>query len=540
MPADGEIRNGKMYVDDLYGQGKGGWVDVGSSGDGDVAGPGGTDTGNTQVGNNVLIYDSNQGWVEVGTGDLRPGDIFWDPTGGFPVRYESTETIYGPDGPTQQVKYNTLSQWEYELLFPEGGPGSPGKSGTQQSYGSTKASQDQQEAAAAASREDEQAHDMALEAIRQENARRTALMQEAGALTREIAGLKQGARQMIGNLTGVDPVRQAVVQTGGVQRGNTPSQAFRSDLQTAVDTQLPEFGGSSSSADLEAANKSYKGYIEQGMPTQPNIGFAMGGSVDKSGIQFGNDKRAIMLGEGQMNGDEEIGIFDPAVGGITEVIPLAGGAAEGASFDTTGLRQSLGRVYGNLGFRGNAPTAQRGQYGFNYNLAGSTQGTEGTAGIARRLGYRPRLIRNSNSGEQYFRNEQGILQKIPSQQMFDQAGFRQEDFLNVDQSELGSFGTIGGFMQGLPGDIETQNLKRKYSTTAQPFLANTGKEEIALPAIAQLAPIWGRLLPAEKLNLASAYGVAGLGTPEQAMAALEDEIGFFTPKGTGGRVASFG
>lgn len=438
-----------------------------------------------------------------------------------------------------------LTDGDLERLF--GGGGSPS------SYSGTQGSQSQAEAAAAA--RDAKAAEVAAAAaaldyerqkerdrLAAENAKHNQLLQEAGSLTREIAGLKKQGRNLISSLVGVDPVRQGIVQSGGVQRGNTPAQGFSQDLQTAVDTQLPTFGAQSSNADLEAANKQYSDYINAGMPDVPQIGMAGGGTAGLEGVQFGTSKRAVMLGEGTGTG-MEIGIIDPSMGGgITEVIPIAGGAEEGGSFDTVGLRQSLGRVYGNMGFTGEGPQLSRNPYGFSFAPSNVGSGAD----TALRLGYRPRLLRDANTGAAYFKNDAGQLQHI-SPEGFKAGGFRWEDFLNVAPTEINQFGPMGSDLTEAPPSIEQSNLKRSYSTQAQPWIAKTGKEEIALPAIAQLASMWRRLLPSEKLNLGSFFGTAGLGAggggsaTQNALSALEDEIGFWTPTGTGSkRAASFG
>lgn len=257
----------------------------------------------------------------------------------------------------------------------------------------------------------------------------------------------------------------------------------------------------------------------------------------QQGVEFGTSKRAVLVGEGEWNGDEEVLIHDAATGD-TEVIPLMGGAQSGVQFDTDTIRQALQRVYGDLGFQGNLPTVTRSPLGFHLGRSRIGGQLTGSTGIARALGYRPRLIRESNTGAQYFVNDQGYLQKIASPEVFQQSGFNQADFLNVDTSELPGIGPMGALLTGPPPFIEG-NPRRAFPTPATPLLTPPEAGEIPLPDPRMLAGIWRFLDPATKDVLVSAYDRAGLGV--QAADVIGQTLAFFTPQGTQtGRTARFG
>jgi hypothetical protein len=379
--------------------------------------------------------------------------------------------------------------------------------------------------------EAERAHQrtVELERIRQENAMREKYLSEAGALIRNFADAQTRTRDLMAQLTGKDPISAAILSRGGVRRGGlTPAEAFQAQNQAFVDAPLPQLNPNASTEELRGTIESVRARTA---PEAPPIGFAMGGMAGPHGISFGTQKRAVMLGEGMMNGDEEVGIIEPGLG-ITEVIPLAGGAAEGANLDPSTIGQALGQVYGDLGFS-SAPKWTRGEYGFS--VSPDTGGAQGLG----RLGYRPRLVRDTGTGRTYYRDETGSLRHIQGMEPFRQAGFRWEDVLNVAPQELGAFGPVGSAFTGVGTDPVFQNTRRQFPVRAQPLVLPPEAGGFVLPDVRQLAGVWRFLAPSTRAVILDAYRNAGLG--DQAQSTIEETIGFFTPRGTATRTgARFG
>lgn len=372
----------------------------------------------------------------------------------------------------------------------------------------------------------QRAADAELERVREENALRRTKIGEAGLMARQAADIRLQAQNAINSLIGVDPVRSSIGQQGGVQRGTTPAQQNISTLQGIVNTPVPSVDENASIPDLQATIDALN-RGPQSIPTPTGIGFAQGGTIDFAGgmdrpqyggIQLGTSKRAVRLGEGTGTG-EEIGIIDPSMGGgITEVIPLMGGAQEGIVPTADSIRQALSRVYGSLGFS-NLPTRQG-------DAAGAYHLTEGL-NAARRLGYSPRLVGDVASGKVYYKNEQGQLQHIPNPESFNQAGFHWSDILNLAPGEISQLGPIGAQFSGVPA---IEGRSRPFSTMAQPLIEPaTG---LALPDPAQIAAIWRFLDPETKRVLTSAYGTSGLNE-----ASIASRTAFATPVGSATRFA---
>jgi hypothetical protein len=273
-------------------------------------------------------------------------------------------------------------------------------------------------------------------------------------------------------------------------------------------------------------------------------GFALGGDIEMSrgdGGAFsatqGTTKRAILVGERNMDGDEEIVVVDAANPGHTEIIPLVAGAQQGGTFDASTIRGALAPVFGSLGFSGDVPTFRRNQHGF-YGLGGTLpilggQRT-GAPGTLFSLGYRPRLIHDVETGKISFINSQGQRQWITSPQDFQKFGFRPQDVFSIARGEAETmFGPEGSTLREAP---QIEAGVRRYPTSATPlFEPNTGTP---LPDPRMLAGIWRFLDPSTRNVLISAYGVAGLGTPGQAQTAIEEATRFFTPSGTQTRAGS--
>ena len=158
--------------------------------------------------------------------------------------------------------------------------------------------------------------------------RRQNLLNTARSLIESRISEKNEAMGRGAGLLGKDVFRAAATLGGSVlgPGAETPFDIFKGENARIATQELPQIGPNSTIADLESAIQKLQN--PQSAPVVPLAGMAGGGMAGPGGLSFGNSKRAVLLGEGTGTG-EEVGIFDPAVGGITEVIPLAGGAQEG-------------------------------------------------------------------------------------------------------------------------------------------------------------------------------------------------------------------
>jgi len=162
-------------------------------------------------------------------------------------------------------------------------------------------------------------------------------------------------------------------------------------------------------------------------------------------------------------------------------------------------------------------------------------GLIGGPGTAFNLGYRPRLIRNIETGAIGYVDAQGRQMGIGSMADFNRFGFQQSDVMNIAPGEGSLFGPPGGLLRERP---QIEQSVRRYPTRATPLITPPEAGSIALPDPRMLAGIWRFLDPSTRNVLISAYGVAGLGTPEQALREIEESTRFFTPTGTQTRAGS--
>lgn len=452
-----------------------------------------------------------------------------------------------------KMQASTASEADLERFFPQDGGGS---------YSSTQAAQSQAEAhdVALANLKFQQEQQLAaeaerraeeLETIRQENQLKRDKLSEAGLLTRNFLDNQQKTRNLIAELTGVDPVAGTVAAFGGVQRGTTQAQASMAQNKAFVNQAVP-------TVDENAAVPQIQAVIDQlnqnQPPVMPSIGFAGGGNFGY-GPQFGTRKTATLVGEAgsQIAPGTEVAIDDPATG-QTEIIPLTTGGLGSTGMDTGGIfgspstlgdipeyspdsyRGALSPLYGALGFSGNVPTATRDQFGFQF--APSTQGGQTISGAttAQRLGYRPRLIRDVSSGAVYYVNPQGQLQGIASPDVFKQSGFQWKDVLGVAPSEIAQFGTGGAPLTAPPPMIE------QPGTGAQPLLSPPEAGNIPLPnlsALSQALVGMKRYLDPDVWTLISSiYGRAGLGMPQNALESIQQAVRRVTPTGSATRAGA--
>jgi hypothetical protein len=399
--------------------------------------------------------------------------------------------------------------------------------------------------------------EMELERIRAENEMKRQRIGEAGALARTAAEVQQRARQWLAETVGVDPIRGAVGEAGGVLRGGpTPSEAFRGDLFRTASAPIPTVSETASIPEIEQTIQALQG--QQQLPVAPALGFARGGTIETNrgedgvfrpiapGVSaaMGTTKRAVLTGERNFDGDEEVVVLDTANPGRTEVIPLVSAAQTGGTYDVNTLKQALAPVYGSLGgFRDVPGTVRNDPRGY-YQIWGGASGLGGLE-TARRLGYQPRLVADTRSGLGYWVDPSGAVRSIPyvpGRDIFKESGFRPQDVLFLDPNEIVQLGPQGAPLTEPPSLIE--GPARPFSPRAMPLITPPEAGGLVLPDLPQLAGIWRFLGPQTQQDLASAYGVAGLGAGlsgnpiANALAQIERSVRAFTPHGTATRAAA--
>ena len=182
-----------------------------------------------------------------------------------------------------------------------------------------------------------------------------------------------------------------------------------------------------------------------------------------------------------------------------------------------------------MGF-GQVPKREAAPIGYYFGSQPIGGRTVGGAQVARSLGYQPRLIRDIGTDKIYFREPSGALRWIPNPDLFMRSGFRGEDVFNVASSELPEFGPLGMQLNEPPPIVE--GGVRRYPLRTTPLVTPPAAGNIALPDPRQIAGIWRFLDPSTRNALVSAYGVGGLGTPEQSLQAIQEAVRFFSPVGT--------
>jgi len=424
-----------------------------------------------------------------------------------------------------------------------------------------------------------------LERMQEESSMKRQRLSEAGSLAQTAATVQQRTRDLIAQLTGVDPVRAAVGMQGGLLGpGQTPAESFMSANRAFVNQPIPVPSEQSDIPSLEQTIGQLQG-MQQG-PQAPALGLATGGTIDMQqgpdgayqmaqppmmgmagqqppmpeqpaspdqGIQPGTTKQAILVGEkgSKIAPGTEVMVVDSANPGRTEIIPLVSTAQGGLTYDPGTIAKALSSVYGSLGFGvGNVPRYSGGYYSGGPNAQGWSP-----LGYAAHLGYRPRLIRTGSFGESgldpsnpglfghtFWIDPSGGRHWIAGGENPDTLrtlGFRPEDVAMVAPSDVRQFAAGPQYSWATPPQIEAP--VRSYPTPATPLVSPVGG--FALPDPRMLAGIWRFLDPYTQEVLSSTYGVSGLGlgSPDATRAAIEQEVQAFTPHGTAsGQTARFG
>lgn len=185
--------------------------------------------------------------------------------------------------------------------------------------------------------------------LARENALRQQAIGELGGLQRQWMQNVQQARELLASTLGGGPFYSAALLRGGVLRGTTPTQAFRSELEKVVASRPQQVNLQGPLPELLQAIQNFPG---QQMPTpaSPTLGFRGGGDVsftiqpdNPSPDVRGNTGVGILVGEG---GPEVLEVSERGV----RVIPLVSKGQGGLEVDFT-------RTSG-LGTRGLAAVSQ--------------------------------------------------------------------------------------------------------------------------------------------------------------------------------------
>jgi hypothetical protein len=402
------------------------------------------------------------------------------------------------------------------------------------------------------------------------NQRRIALSGDLSALSQtaatvrqqyrsDLMGLAETMKLILGETMGKDVARGAIMSTGQVQQGVTPMQGFRTGArelsksagaQAAGLTPLPTPNLGADIAGLEAQMPQYQKWQQPPdlpqLPTRPAF-MAEGGTMfgpqgalpaSRQAIEGevlavdgvpvgtkGTSKVAVIVGEGRWDGDEEVVIQDRATG-ETEIIPLAGGAAQGANlpYDPSTMQQAMAPMYASLGL--GSPVGTRRTSTGTTAFTGRGLGTHKE--LLGRMGISPRLVEASETGRVYYL-EDGTRRPIGTKD-FTKMGLQRQDVISMPWRQVAALAPE-------PGDWFTKmpaiqpGIERPYPGLPAPLIAPYSLENeqagYAMPAMRTIAALWPDLSPAVQDVITSAFGVAGI-TP----ATMEAERRFFTPQGT--------
>jgi len=332
---------------------------------------------------------------------------------------------------------------------------------------------------------------------------------EQGQASRLVAGLGPDQFKMASALQGL-PVLGTTPQAGFAQAQtefasrpvpNVSAQAPISEIETAIAAiggikppSLPASGFGM------AMGGTLPGMVPEMMPPQPmpeqppgmmpgQEMMQMGPPAAPGAPQFGTTKTAVLIGEGnlQVEPGTEVAITDTATG-TTEIIPLTGQAATGASIFSPGYGGFATRAPGSVFDPMSGVAAINPLYaGMGFSQFPMANQNQSMATLSR-LGAQPSLIRETGTPGVYWRNPvTNVYQGIPRSDWFEQSGFNWNDVVDVGKGEI-----FGG--RGLP---------MGSNVTAPPPLAppGTGSESFSQKLGQPLVePMTGAILPAPRAN----------------------------------------
>jgi len=337
---------------------------------------------------------------------------------------------------------------------------------------------------------------------------------EQGNASRLVAGL------------GPDQFKMAAALQGLPVLGTTPQAGFARAQTEFASRPVPNVSAEAPISDIESAIAAIGGIKPPSLPTS-GFGMAMGGTLPgmvpemmppqpmpeqppgmmpgqemmTGGIppmgppaapgapQFGTTKTAVLIGEGnlQVEPGTEVAITDTATG-TTEIIPLTGQAATGASIFSPGYGGFATRAPGSVFDPMSGVAAINPLYaGMGFSQFPMANQNQSMATLSR-LGAQPSLIRETGTPGVYWRNPvTNVYQGIPRSDWFEQSGFNWNDVVDVGKGEI-----FGG--RGLP---------MGSNVTAPPPLAppGTGSESFSQKLGQPLVePMTGAILPAPRAN----------------------------------------
>ena len=334
---------------------------------------------------------------------------------------------------------------------------------------------------------------------------------EQGQASRLVAGLGPDQFKMASALQGL-PVLGTTPQAGFAQAQtefasrpvpNVSAQAPISEIETAIAAiggikppSLPASGFGM------AMGGTLPGMVPEMMPPQPmpeqppgmmpgQEMMQMGPPAAPGAPQFGTTKTAVLIGEGnlQVEPGTEVAITDTATG-TTEIIPLTGQAAAGASIFSPGYGGFAQRPPGTLFDPMSGVSAINPLYaGMGLSQFPTRTGTPGawatypSASTLGRLGYAPSLIHGGvpGHGTVYYRDPNlNQYRGITSPDVFNKSGFDWSNIVNMDTSGL-PMGPVLSSPELFPPGTGSQSFSQKLG---QPLVE----------------PMTGAILPAPQAN----------------------------------------
>lgn len=376
---------------------------------------------------------------------------------------------------------------------------------------------------------------------------------------------------ILGETLGKDVVRGAIQSTGQVQRGVTPMGAFRTDvggvaksagaLAGQLEGPLPTPNLGADIPGLESQMPQYQEWMTPPdlpqLPTAPVFGLLHGGEVAKGGKEKGqitpfaerpDPRTSLQYAEqmgltprivGEREGGPELALLAPGSKVIplsdeeeAGLLPMVQGAAQGADlpYDVSTMEQALSPIYEHLGFTG-TPKTYSGAGGVQYLASG--MGTS-KGGALERLGARPRLVSEAETGTVFFVDPSGRRRHVGSAGQFTEFGFNWGDVVNIPGRELATmYPDVGSPLTQAPPLMEPGISERRFPSPGLIRMPLTEEElagpgpGFALPAMRTIASLWSGLSAYVQDVITSAFGVAGINP-----AMMEAERRFFTPMGT--------
>ena len=464
-----------------------------------------------------------------------------------------------------------LAQYETENVFPQ-----MGGDGSAPAFGSTRAGA---EWAAAESERIRLADAAETERIRLANIENDKLLQARTDLlgiwqtaetlrAREregLRGLYEETQRILGDTLGKDVIRGAIRGQGGVPRGTTPMEGYRTGVgQTGQEAQtalgaLGELATPNLSSDLAGTEAQIAEYQQAAQSREPPSlpvagpfssipGLEHGGEIGKKGevTPYGDrpePRTAMMMAAsmgltprivGERSGGPELALLAKG----SKVIPLSddeememAGEVQGAQtgfgvaesmaryqYDPSTVRQSLSPVYDYLGFR-ETPT-----------YAGGFSGGAPSLSEMGRLGVQPELVRTPAGG--VLRREGNIYRPVTAAAFAanqwdwaDVAQLSEEDAARIHQP-----GMLGPTLTERVPEIESGVSKRRFPVSAVPNYIREGPEGLrglAIGAPRTIAALLRNVSSQTRDVIFSALGAVGYSAGD-----IEEELQFFTPSGS--------